>query len=251
MESWLSYWDTPNKSYVSERHKKAHYDVVFDGIRPYLPTSTDGIVLDWGCGDALAAERIAELCGGVLLYDAAASTRARLGEHLRKHTRIRILDDTALEGIFGGSIDLIVVNSVIQYLSAEQFDTTLALFHRLLNPSGAILLGDIISPGTGNLQAAATLLRFAWRKGFFLSAVAGLVETFASPYRMLQRRIGLAAYTPIQMLQIFDQHGFIAERLPHNIAVSPHRSSYLARKKHIDQVPNQHCLHAEHERGAA
>jgi ubiquinone/menaquinone biosynthesis C-methylase UbiE len=251
MESWLSYWDTPNKSYVSERHKKAHYDVVFDGIRRHLPTSTDGIVLDWGCGDALAAERIAELCGGVLLYDAAASTRERLDKRFRRHTRICILNDTALEGLPGGSIDLIVVNSVIQYLSAEQFDYTLALFCRLLSPSGAVLLGDIISPETGNSQTATTFLRFAWRKGFLLSAIAGLVQTFASPYRMLQRRIGLAAYTPFQMLQILERHGFVAEQLPCNIAVSPHRSAYLARKNHTGQVPKPHRFAAERERGTA
>ena len=32
MQSWLSYWDAPNKSYVNERHKRAHYDVLLDGI---------------------------------------------------------------------------------------------------------------------------------------------------------------------------------------------------------------------------
>ena len=68
---------------------------------------------------------------------------------------------------------------------------------------------------------------------------------------MLQRRIGLAAYTPIQMLQIFEQHGFVAGQLPHNIAVNPHRSAYLARKNHTGQVPERHRLLAEHEKGAA
>jgi SAM-dependent methyltransferase len=251
MDSWLSYWDAPNKSYVSERHKQAHYDVVFAGVRPHLPAGPDGIVLDWGCGDALAAERMAKLCGTVLLYDAALSTRERLRERCGGHPHIRILDDTALDDLPESSIDLVVVNSVIQYLSAEQFDETLALFHRLLRPGGAFLLGDIIGPGTGNSTHVTTFLRFAWRKGFLLAAIAGLAQTFASPYRTLQQRVGLASYTSPQILQLLTKHAFIAERLPLNIAVSAHRSAYLARKQHAGQSLGRQRLPAEPGTGTA
>ena len=89
MDSWLSYWNAPNKIYVSERHKQLHYDVVFASIAPHLPNRR-GVVLDWGCGDALAADRIAERCNMVFLYDAAKSARARLRRRYDNHARIRI-----------------------------------------------------------------------------------------------------------------------------------------------------------------
>jgi SAM-dependent methyltransferase len=229
MNSWLSYWNSPNKSYVSERHKQAHYTVVFEGVRSSLP-GAGGVVLDWGCSDALAATRIADLCGTLLLYDAAGSARERLSLRYANDPRIRVLTQAGLDAITKESIDLIIVNSVIQYLSPAEFDELLDNIHRLLKPDGIFLLGDVISPGTGNPRHVATFLSFAWRHKFLLAALAGLVQTYASQYRNLQRQLGLTAYTPENMLQKLKQSGFVAEKLPSNIAVSKHRSSYLARK---------------------
>jgi ubiquinone/menaquinone biosynthesis C-methylase UbiE len=125
---------------------------------------------------------------------------------------------------------LIIVNSVIQYLSQAEFDELLDNIHRLLKPDGALLIGDVISPGTGNPRHVATFLSFAWRHKFLLAALAGLIQTYASEYRNLQRELGLTAYTPEVILQKLRQDGFVAEKLPNNIAVSKYRSSYLARK---------------------
>jgi SAM-dependent methyltransferase len=232
MQSWLSYWDAPNKSYVSERHKQAHYDVVFDGVRPFVPTAAGSVVVDWGCGDALAAERIADVCSGtVLLYDPANSTRERLHRLHGMHPRIRILDDLAADSLAPDTIDLVIVNSVIQYLTEAQLDRSLAWFHSVLKPTGTLLLGDVISPGTPGLRHVTTFLGFALRRGFLLVAIAGLAQTFVSSYRKLQKQLGLAAYAPGQMVAKLERFGFTAERLARNIAVSPHRSSYLGRKR--------------------
>lgn len=229
MNTWLSYWDAPNRIFANERHKLANYDVIFAGVRPHLP-GRSGSVLDWGCGDALAAARIADQAGTVFLYDPAPSTRDRLGTHFGSHPRIHILSDSSLAEVATASIDLIIVNSVVQYLSTEDFNEALRLFYILLRPGGAVLLGDIITPGTATLDHVATFLRFAWSRGFLLSAISALVQTFSSPYRKLQREIGLTAYAPAEMHDILRNRGFIAEQLSRNVAVSDLRSSYLARK---------------------
>jgi SAM-dependent methyltransferase len=227
--TWLAYWDAPNTSYVSERHKRAHYDVVFAGVRPHLPVR-DGVVLDWGCGEALAAERIADICGELLLHDGAPSTRERLHRLHDAHPRIRILDDAALGGLAPASIDLVIVNSVIQYLGEQDLARALDLFATLLKPGGSLLLGDVITPGTPMTRHVTTFLGFALRRGFLPAALVGLAPTSASPYRRLQREIGLKSYAPAEMIALLRQHGFVAERLAANIAVSRHRAAYLARK---------------------
>jgi SAM-dependent methyltransferase len=236
-QSWLSYWDAPNKSYVSERHKQAHYDVLFEGARPYLPPGPGKVVLDWGCGDALAAERMAAICGNMFLYDAAISTRARLQRRYADHPGIRVIDDAGLDALSDGSVDLIVVNSVVQYLTEDEFGMALARFHGALKPGGSFLLGDVIDPATPMARHVATFLGFALRRGFLLSAAAGLVSSFTSRYRTLQKDVGLKSYTQAQMLTTLAQRGFVAERLARNIAVSPHRSSYLARKPETGATP--------------
>jgi SAM-dependent methyltransferase len=248
MDSWLSYWNAPNRIYVSERHKRLHYDVVFAGIAPHLP-SRPGVVLDWGCGDALAADRIAERCDMVLLYDAAESARARLCRRYDEHARIRVLEQSGLDALAGDSVDLVIVNSVIQYLSDEQLHEALVLFNRLLKSGGEFLLGDVINPGTGNSRHVTTLLRFAWQHGFFLSAIGGLAQTFVSPYRNLRREVGFATFTPEQILDKLARHGFSAQKLARNIGISRDRSSYLARK--LDNGGRLPTMQTEHERGAA
>lgn len=247
MDLWLSFWNAPNSIYVSERHKQVHYDVVFAGITPHLPKG-HGVVLDWGCGDALAADRIADRCSTVFLYDAAELARARLRRRYNGNARIRVIEQSGLEEVAGGSVDLIIANSVIQYLSDEQLHEALVLFNRLIKSDGEFLLGDVINPGTGNSVHVTTLLRFAWRHGFFFSAIGGLAKTFISPYRNLRRHVGFATFTPEQILDKLAQHGFSAQKLPRNIGISQNRSSYLACK--LDNCGRLLSVRTEHERRA-
>jgi SAM-dependent methyltransferase len=230
MKSWLDFWNAPNAIYVSRRHQEAHYAKVAGGIGAFVPAGGDAAVLDWGCGDAFMANALAQTCRALLLYDRAEATRGRLMSAHAGSPKIRVLDEAALEALPDASIDLIVVNSVVQYLSASQFAAALQFFHRLLKHDGTLLLGDIIAPDTPFVGHVTTFLRFAWQNGFFIAALVGLARNFVSPYRKLRRDAGYACYTQTQMLGLLAANGFAGERLASNIAVSQLRSSYLARK---------------------
>jgi ubiquinone/menaquinone biosynthesis C-methylase UbiE len=230
MKSWLDFWNAPNAIYVSRRHQEAHYVKVAGGIAGFVPAGGDAVVLDWGCGDALMANALAQTCRALLLYDRAEATRGRLMSAYAGSPKIRVLDEAAFEALPDASIDLIVVNSVVQYLSVSQFADALRLFHRLLKRDGTLLLGDIIAPDTPLVDHVTTFLSFAWRNGFFIAALVGLARNFVSPYRKLRRDAGYACYTQKQMLGLLDANGFAGERLASNIAVSRLRASYLARK---------------------
>jgi SAM-dependent methyltransferase len=231
MKSWLDFWNAPNAIYVSRRHKAAHYAKVASGIGGFVPADGDAVVLDWGCGDALAAADLAQSCRTLLLYDRADSTRRRLLPHYAVSPKIRVLDDAELDAVAPASVDLIVVNSVVQYLSPSQFADALQLFRRLLKSDGRLLLGDIIAPDTPLVGHVTTFLRFAWQNGFLVAAIIGLARNFVSPYRKLRRDAGYACYTETEMLGVLDKNGFVGERLTSNIAASQLRSSYLARKQ--------------------
>jgi SAM-dependent methyltransferase len=236
MKSWLDFWNAANAIYVSRRHQEAHYAKVANGIGGFVPAGGDAVVLDWGCGDALMANTLAQTCRALLLYDRAEATRGRLMSAYAGSPKIRVLDEAALEALADASIDLIVVNSVVQYLSASQFADALQLFHRLLKHDGTLLLGDIIAPDTPLVGHVTTFLRFAWRNDFFIAALVGLARNFVSPYRKLRRDAGYACYTQTQMVGLLDANGFAGERLASNIAVSQLRSSYLARKSSAEGV---------------
>jgi len=236
MKSWLDFWNAPNAIYVSRRHQEAHYAKILGGIRRFVPAGGAAVVLDWGCGDALAADDLAQTCRTLLLYDRADSTRSRLLAHYAGRPKIRVLDDAELGEVAPASVDLIVVNSVVQYLDRRQFGEALRLFHRLLKRDGTLLLGDIIAPDTPLVGHVTTFLRFAWRNGFFVAAIVGLARNFVSPYRQLRRDAGYACYTDMQMLSLLDDNGFVGARLASNIAVSQLRFTYLARKSNAEGV---------------
>jgi SAM-dependent methyltransferase len=233
MQSWLDFWNAPNAIYVSRRHRKAHYAKVLSGIGRFMPASGAAVVLDWGCGEALAANDLAQTCRTLLLYDRADTARRRLLSNYADSPKIRVLDDAELGAFSPASIDLIIVNSVVQYLDRRQFVDALQLFHRLLKSDGKLLLGDIIAPDTPLIGHVTTFLRFAWQNGFLVAACIGLARNFVSPYRKLRRDAGYACYTQTQLLGLLDQNGFVGERLASNIAVSQLRSSYLARKSSV------------------
>ena len=231
MKSWLDFWNAPNAIYVSRRHQEVHYARVLSGIGRFLPAGGAAVALDWGCGDALAADDLAQTCRTLLLYDRADSTRRRLLSRYAGCPKIRVLDDAEVDAVAPASVDLIIVNSVVQYLSPSQFADALRLFHRLLKSDGKLLLGDIIAPETPLVGHVTTFLRFAWQNGFLVAAIIGLARNFVSPYRKLRRDAGYACYTESEMLGLLDKGGFVGERLMSNIAVSQLRSAYLARKQ--------------------
>lgn len=236
MKSWLDFWNAPNAIYVSPRHQRAHYAKVSNGTRSFVLAGSEAIVLDWGCGDALEANDLARVCGTLLLYDRADPTRRRLVSRFADHSKIRVLDDAELDATLPASVDLIIVNSVVQYLDRGQFVDALQLFYRLLKSDGKLLLGDIIAPDTPLIGHVTTFLRFAWQNGFFVAAIFGLARNFVSPYRKLRRNAGYACYTQSQLLGLLNDNGFVGERLMSNIAVSQLRSSYLARKSSVEGV---------------
>src|SRR5260370_1076570 len=126
------------------------------------------------------------------------------------------------------SLDLIVSNSVVQYLTLAELERLLALWRRLLAPGGSLIVADVIPPDVGKLSDVAALLRFAAQHGFLLAALAGLARTAVSPYRKLRSTLGIAQYTQADFTQKLVAAGFAAERLPHNLEHNPARLTFTA-----------------------
>lgn len=229
MKSWLDYWNAPNKIYVNSRHQRAHYEIVFASLKAYLPTGPGRVILDWGCGDALAATRMAAH-GDVLLFDGAPNTRDRLRDRYRDHPHVKVVDEAGLNNVAPGSVDLILVISVLQYLNEPQLQEAFAVFRRLLKDDGRLLIGDVIDPTTSTHAHVRSFLTFALRGGFFLAALGGLAMTFFSSYRQLERDAGFRQFSQSEFLAWLDRNGFDGKRLARNVSVSQLRSSYLARK---------------------
>jgi SAM-dependent methyltransferase len=230
MKDWVAYYDSAHSIYVNARHRDVHYARLADEIASYVP-SPSAVVLDYGCGEALHADRIAAVAGRLMLVDAAQSVRAHLSARFKGNPKITVISAAEAAGVAPESCDLVVMHSVSQYLSAEEFDRAAALFSRLLKPGGLLLVGDVVPHGVPAVSDAVALLRFGWRDGFFLAAIAGLFRTFFSDYWRLRTRIGLTRYTAGEMTRKLAAAGFDVTPAPKNLGHLDTRMTFLARKK--------------------
>ncbi|MGB8399855.1 class I SAM-dependent methyltransferase [Bradyrhizobium sp.] len=228
MDEWIDYYDSTHTIYASKLHRDLHFQVVASDIIGYI-TAPNAVVLDYACGEALSAAKVADACGRLYLAEPAPGVRGRLIARFARHTRIRVRSLDDLRTMEEKSIDLVVMNSVAQYMTPKELDTAFAVIRRLLKPSGRLVIGDILRPEVGMIRDIIALLRFAATHGFLRDALIGLISTALSDYRQLRKRIGLKRYGKSEMVAKLAAAGFTAARAPVNIGYNPWRMTFVAR----------------------
>lgn len=233
-ENWRAFWDGEHSVYVSARHKAIHYRAIADGILELAGEAglkRDAVLLDYACGEALEAERVAARVGRLVLCDGAPSVVAGLKARFAAVPAIRACLPEELDRLLApGRVDLVVVSSLIQYLTRPEFEALLDRFHALLAPGATLVIADVIPPDAGMVADIASLLRNGLRHGFFFASIAGLAATAVSPYRTIRGKLGLTSYAIADMLALFSAHGFAATVRPVNLGLTPHRITFTARR---------------------
>jgi ubiquinone/menaquinone biosynthesis C-methylase UbiE len=228
MDDWIDYYDSTHTIYVSKLHRDLHFQIIARDIIGYI-TSKDAVVLDYSCGEALSAAKVAEACGQLILAEPAPGVRGRLISRFAPNTKIRVRSLEDLRKMPEQSVDLVVMNSVAQYMSPQELDSALAVIRRLLKPSGKLVLGDILRPEVGMGRDVMALLKFGARHGFLRDALIGLVSTALSDYRQLRTRVGLQRYGEAEIAAKLGSAGFTAQRAHANIGHNPWRMTFVAR----------------------
>jgi hypothetical protein len=225
--NWTEYWNQETSLYVNERHRRVHYDLVTREILDYVPARNARLV-DYGCGDTLTAHRLASVCDHLFLCDAAPRVRERLSARYGDQPNITVIAPPQFEQLQPHSLGMIVVNSVIQYLSRPQVINLLDLSHAKLGSGGLLLLADIVPSQVGPFRDASELLKFAAGSGFLLPALFGLVRSYFSPYREIRRSSGFLQFEEAEIMQLLREKGFDPRRQPRNIGHNAARMTFLA-----------------------
>jgi ubiquinone/menaquinone biosynthesis C-methylase UbiE len=228
MDDWIDYYDSTHTIYASKRHRDLHFEIIARDIIGYI-TSPDQVVLDYSCGEALAAAKVAEACAMLILAEPAPGVRGRLIARFAPNTKIRVRSLEDVRKMPQGSVDLVVMISVAQYMTPDELDAAFAVIRRLLKPSGRLVLGDILRPEVGMPTDVYALLRFAAKHGFLKDALVGLLSTALSDYRHLRARIGLQRYSEADIVARLASVGFTAARVHQNIGHNPWRMTFVAR----------------------
>jgi SAM-dependent methyltransferase len=227
---WLAFWDSSHSIYVNARHRDVHYRLIAGEIAALVP-SQEARVLDYGCGEALHADIVAAVAREVLLCDGAPTVRAGIAARFADNPKIRPVAPSDVEVLADHSLDLIVLHSVAQYLTADELTRLLALFHRLLSADGILLVSDVVPTDVPASTDAIALLRFGAADGFFIGAVIGLVRTVLSDYWRLRSRYGLTRYSEAAMMDKLAAAGFSGQRAAKNIGHNQARLAFVARPR--------------------
>jgi ubiquinone/menaquinone biosynthesis C-methylase UbiE len=228
MDDWIDYYDSTHTIYASRLHRDLHFQLIARDIIGYI-SSPEAVVLDYACGEALSAAQVAEACGQLILAEPAPGVRGRLIARFAPDTRIRVRSLDDVRKMAEKSVDLVVMNSVAQYMTPAELDAAFAVIRRLLKPGGRLVLGDILRPEVGMPRDVIALLRFAATHGFLRDALIGLVSTALSDYRQLRARVGLQRYGATEMIAKLAAAGFTASRAHSNIGHNPWRMTFVAR----------------------
>jgi len=228
MDDWIDYYDSTHTIYASRLHRDLHFQIIARDIIGYI-ASPDAVVLDYACGEALSAAKVAEACGKLFLAEPAPGVRGRLIARFAPNTKIRVRSLDDLRHMEEKSVDLAVMNSVAQYMTPAELDAAFAVIRRLLKPGGRLVLGDILRPEVGMGRDVFALLKFAATHGFLKDAFYGLASTALSDYRQLRTRIGLQRYSEAEMVAKLAAGGLPASRAHQNIGHNPWRMTFVAR----------------------
>lgn len=173
-DGWGPYWDGLNDQY--KVFKLEAVDCV-ERLARATPLRPDDRVLDFGCGFGFLANALSPLVGEVYLWDSAAGMRRHARLNVAGCRNVRFLDLSGEDADPGVRFDVILVNSVVQYMTIEELSAWLRRWRRLLAPGGRVLLSDLVPPDPSHLAEALSLLWLCARHGKLAGAIRdGLSE---------------------------------------------------------------------------
>ena len=225
MMNWQGFWNGDHSIYVNARHRQIHDSMLARDIVAEIK-SPGLIVLDYACGEATEAHHVAAQCATLILSDGAATVREKLKQRYAMTASIVIQSPDETKALTDGSVDLIIVNSLLQYLNRDDTETLMRMLHAKLKPAGRLIIGDVIPPHVPALTDALALLRFGAQHGFFFAAFGGLIRTVFSDYRKIRGALGLTMWEESDFLTLLSNAGFTARRLTKNFGHNQARMAF-------------------------
>jgi SAM-dependent methyltransferase len=211
---WVSYWHELKDGQLLFREEAEEYvrnlasaERIDRGMR----------VLDFGCGYGFVAEGLAPLVGQIYLWDAAESMLVRARSRLAGHPNVHVLDLSGPSDPPGElRFNLILVNSVVQYLSEDEFLAWLARWRVQLAPSGKIVISDIIPPDHPPAEDILSLLTFSTRRGYLFRALRNVLGEHKR-YQKMRQLSQLHEISPGQLRRHATLTGLNVRILPRNL----------------------------------
>jgi SAM-dependent methyltransferase len=190
---WQSYWQGLSGAQRFFREQAQEY---VRNLESAIVLDRRARMLDFGCGFGFVAETLAYKVGELFIWDSSANMLRSSRLLVRGQQNIRFLDLSDAQAVPSNlRFDLILVNSVVQYMTFDEFSAWLIRWATVLAPGGRIVISDLIPPDHNSISDLIDIIRFSVRRGLAGNAIVWLFRKLGS-YRRVRGtcplgRIGL------------------------------------------------------------
>jgi len=226
---WLDIWGQPSRLFGPRTTTARDAEHVSDAVVSALGLGSGTVVLDYGCGPALGLTPLLDAGVEVLLYDRSPYFRELARERCGGREGVRILADDELESLAEGSLDAVVVCSVLQYLTDAERTQLFSRSIRLLKPDGVLALVDVVPSDYSFTSDVLATVRADLLADRMARVPGNALALGASVLRRYRTGLTLRRYGDQELHSLLLDAGFDAERLPRNLKPNPSRNTWLAR----------------------
>ena len=213
-DGWANYWEGLDGTQSFFREQAKEYVA---NLECAVELNRNVRVLDFGCGFGFVAKMLAPKVGKVFLWDTSVNMRRRARLNLADHHNIGFVDLSEPQAIARElNFDLIIVNSVVQYMSLEQFAACLVMWRTMLAAGGRIVVSDLIPHDYNSVADVVDLLKFSIRRNVLGSALLQVFRDLGS-YWMTRHNFPLARIGLEELRQRGNAAGLVVSWLPRNL----------------------------------
>lgn len=188
-------------------------------------------VLDFGCGLGFVSALLATKVKNLFYWDYSANMLATAGARLATTGNAQAVNLSGPGGDLDriGDLDLIVVNSVVQYMSEDDLGDWLAKWKSMLGTAGVLVISDLILPQPAFFKEVSDSLKFSARQGFLIRTI---VKNFAQYARYLKARrdAPMMRYSKASFSRLAENAGFSVDFIAENLTYRTNRYSAKLRQ---------------------
>jgi len=231
----------PGEYWQSHYDSMAHHESLdlFDAeSRDYFTRLENAIhledyetVLDFGCGLGFVSALLAAKVKNLFYWDYSENMLATAGARLATLGNAQAVNLSGPGGDLDqiGDLDLIVVNSVVQYMSEDDLKDWLAKWKSMLGTAGVLVISDLILPQPAFFKEVSDSLKFSARQGFLVRTI---LKNFAQYARYLKARrdAPMMRYSKASFSRLAENSGFSVDFLADNLTYRTNRYSAKLRQ---------------------
>ena len=206
---------------------KINYDIFNVGAEYFIECyekhfgfSESDIILDFGAGKGDIAPLLKDKVHKIYLFDKSEISTDNLKNRFSNFENIYILNDlTEIKE----SVSVIIINSVIQYMSKNEVEKMLADLKKISGSNTKLIISDALPMGYTKLNDALHMLKISLKNGFFLKFAINMVTSIINSPKLSLKTSSLQIYDKDEIRQILLNHGYNSVIMEKNFAYSANR----------------------------